>query len=123
MKAPAFILLFPFTVFLAETVRFPQEVKSSCSEIPCAKMKEMMPVKCNSQKHNSQKPSGKCNDKTDCSICPVCLMFTFLPQYEWSVNYFFRERNYPLINIDYISPDIPAAWKPPDGYPVYSQVT
>jgi hypothetical protein len=79
------------------------------------KMKATVPMKCNGQKHNSQKPDKNCNDKTDCSICPVCFMFTYLPQYEWTANYFFSGKNYPQINMGYISSYIPPVWKPPIG--------
>src|SRR6266576_3076024 len=116
MKTRAFILVLLFAVFLAETASFPREIKNNCGKMPCM-MKSMLLKKCHSQKDNGQKFPGNCNEKNDCSVCPVCLTFTFLPQYEYSVNYFFPRKNYPLISIDCTSLYIPPVWKPPNGYP------
>ena len=113
MKTPALILLFPFAVFLTETVSFPQAIDKSCKKMSCMKMKE--PMKCHGKKDNSQAPSGKCNKTADCSFCPVCSTFTFLPQYEWSVKWFSSGKNYWLVNTGYISSYVPPVWKPPNS--------
>ncbi len=123
MKTRAFILVLLFAVFLAETASFPGEIKNTCGKMSCMKMRSTLLKECHSQKNNGQKSSGSCNEKTDCSVCPVCLTFTFLPQYECSVNYLFPRKKYPLINIDCTSSYIPPVWKPPNSYPLYSQIT
>jgi hypothetical protein len=124
MKIRALILLFPFTVFLAETVSFTSLVNNlcknenvTCKKMPCMKMKKESP--CQSKKKHDQKPSGKCNN-TDCTICPICFTFTFLSQYELPVKDFRYKKNYRLINDGYVSSYIPPVWKPPNGYFLYS---
>ncbi len=117
MKLKALILLFPFAVFLTETYVFPLEVKSECSKMSCMKMKKMMEPKCHDKK-DSQKPAGKCNNIPECSLCPVCFVFTLQPQYELSLKYFLLKKNYPLINTGYMSCYIPPVWKPPKIYSI-----
>jgi hypothetical protein len=121
MKINALILLFPFTVFLAETVSFTSVFSNdckkeniTCQKISCMKMKKESP--CQSKKKHDQKPSGKCNDVPDCSICPICFMFTFPPQYELSVKDFPFKKNYRLINARHVSTYIPPVWKPPNSF-------
>jgi hypothetical protein len=80
----------------------------------------MTEMKCTGKKEHDQKPSGKCNNSPGCSICPVCSMFTFVSQYEWSVKYFPYKKNYWLINTGYVLAYIPPVWKPPNSYLVYS---
>ncbi len=120
MKVRSLILFFLFTVFLAETATFPPEVKNTCSKMSCVNTKEMVKMKCEGKKQHNQKRSGKCNNTPDCSVCPVCSTFTFLPQYEWSVKYFPFKKNYRMINAGYISSYIPPVWKPPNSYFLYS---
>lgn len=122
MKVRALILFFPFAIFLAEMNVFPSEVNKSCGKTEtnsCQKMSckmARMPMKCAGKKDNNQK-QGKCNNNPDCTFCPVCSVFTFQPQYEWSAKYLFLKKNYPRVNTRFISSYISAAWKPPDGHP------
>jgi hypothetical protein len=115
MKLTPLILLFPFAVFLTETAVLPLEIKSECSEMSCMKMKKMMGTKCHGKKEN-QESSGKCNNIPECSFCPVCFLFTFQPQYEWSPNYFSLKKSYRSINTGDVSSYIPPVWKPPNSY-------
>jgi hypothetical protein len=121
MKTRAFILLFPFAVYLAETVHFPQEANKGCKKMSCMKMK--MPMKCHDKKDDSEKPSGKCNNNPDCTFCPVCYTFTFLTQYELTVKYTLIEKNYLQITSGYITSYIPPVWKPPNTCILSSQLT
>jgi hypothetical protein len=119
MKVRALILLFPFVLFLGETVSFPLEANSSCwKKMSCMKM--MKPAKCPGNKAHNQKPSGKCNNSPDCSICPVCSTFTFQPQYEWLPKYSPFKKNYRLVNTGYLSSYVSPVWKPPNSYFLYS---
>jgi hypothetical protein len=123
MKIRALILFFPFTVFLAETAFMPaasntcKKENISCRQTSCMKMKQSP---CQSKKEHNKKPPGKCNNTSECSSCPVCFTFTFLPQYEWSARSFSFKKNYWLINTGHISSYIPPVWKPPNGYSFYS---
>ena len=123
MKTQALILLFPFAVFLTETAVLPLETKTTCSKMSCIKMKRTTEMKCQGKKGHDQKPSGKCNNTPDCSTCPVCLAFIFLPQYEWTANYFPHKKNYRLVNAGYLTCYIPPVWKPPNSCFFYSLTT
>jgi len=120
MKLRVLILVFPFAVFLSETAILPLEANPANSKISCTKMKETMEMKCHSKKDCNKKPSGKCNNTSGCYICPVCSIFTFLPQYEWSVKCFSFKKNYRLINTGNVSSYITPVWKPPNSYILYS---
>jgi hypothetical protein len=118
MKIRALILLFPFAVYLTETVVFPAEVNKTCKKMSCVKMNK--PMKCHGKKSNNQKSSGKCDTNPDCTLCPVCFTFTFHPQYEWSAKSFPFEKNYRQVSAGYISAYLPPVWKPPNSYFLYS---
>jgi hypothetical protein len=121
MKFDALILLFPFTIFLIETSSFPLEVKTICSETQCMRQANME-LNCNGEKDQDQKSPGKCNTP-DCSVCPVCFLFIFQPQYEWSINYFSFKTNYNSVNSRYVSSYIASIWKPPNHDSIYKETT
>ena len=121
MKVQAFILLIPLTAFLAETISLPLEVTSCKKEFTISStkktcMKMVKPIKCHGSKENEPKPSGKCNNTSECSVCPVCFAFTFQPQYENSLQYLFIKKNYGLINAGFPTSYVPPVWKPPNSY-------
>ena len=123
MKARATILFFSFAMFLIETASFPIQmvntckktspVKTSCMKTKCG----MEATKCSGKK-DGPKNSGKCKDDPNCTFCPACTAFTFQPQYELILKYFFLTKNYPLISSTNISAYIPPVWKPPNGYSI-----
>lgn len=120
MKSLAFILLVPFTVFLTETATFPLETNNACKKNSC--MQKIQESKCSSKKEcsskkkNDKKSPEKCNSTSDCTICPVCFIFTFQPQYELSLKYSLFRKNYQLTNTGIISSYIPPVWKPPNSF-------
>jgi hypothetical protein len=120
MKIKALILFLPFAAFLIEAASFPLEIKSTCSKMHCMK-KATMKTNCRSKKEHDQKSPGKCNNTTDCSVCPLCSTFTFQPQYELSEKYFSLKKNYRLMNAGHVSSYIPPVWKPPNHYFLYSR--
>ena len=114
MKIRALILIFPFAVFLTETASFPLQIGSRCKQISC--MKTMSEMNCPHKKGKCEKPVGKCNNSSGCSICPVCGIFVFQPQYSWSLNKDIPKKNYQLLNTVYISSYTSDIWKPPNDY-------
>ena len=114
MKAAALILLFPFTVFIAETISFPTQASNTCKKLSCTKMMDRM--SCSHKKDNCEKPSGKKDDTSPCSICPVCSTFVFQAEYVASVAYILLKKDFPLINTGYISSYASEVWKPPNNY-------
>ena len=120
MKTRALILFFPLAIFLAETASFPLEANSTCKKNFCMKMMKQTKcsgkTKCSKEKNDQQKPSGKCNNNSDCTICPVCLTFTFQPLYELPLKNFTFEKNYPRLNTGFVSSYIPPVWKPPNSH-------
>jgi hypothetical protein len=112
MKIQALILLFPFTFFLAETVSFPSQVNSKCKKMSCTKM--MKPMKCSGKNDSKQRSSGKCNSTPDCTICPVCSVFTSQQQYEPTSNSLAIKKKYQQKSTGFVTSYIPPVWKPPD---------
>ncbi|HMG69057.1 MAG TPA: hypothetical protein VK588_15270 [Chitinophagaceae bacterium] len=78
-------------------------------------MKGMAAGKCHGKMEHQKKLPGKCSSTADCSVCPVCSVFTFLHQYEWSSKYTTSGKNYFFVNSGYASSYIPTPWKPPNG--------
>lgn len=137
MRTKALILFFPFAVFLAETASFIPAMKNACAILAakkssckkekkddaCSKSKEKktctkvkQEYKCCTKPTPGKLPvNDDCNDKADCSTCPVCYTFIFQQQYEWQAQQFFLKKNYILTNTGYISSYISAVWKPPNG--------
>jgi hypothetical protein len=76
----------------------------------------MKPAKCPGKKDATKKPAGKCKDNPNCTFCPACTVFTFLPQYDLTLKYSSLTKKYPLINSAHIAAYIPPVWKPPNGY-------
>ena len=114
MRTKALILIFPFAVFLTETVSFPMQINSRCKQMSC--MKTMSEMNCPHKKGNCEKPAGKCNNSSACSICPVCCIFVFQPQYSWSLHKGIPKKKYHLANTGYISSYASDIWKPPNNY-------
>ena len=114
MRVKALILIFPFAVFLTETVSFPLQISSKCKQMSC--IKTMSEMNCPHQKDNCKKPAGKCNNSSACSICPVCCIFVFQPQYSLSLNKDIPKKNYQLLNTGCISSYASDIWKPPNNY-------
>ena len=118
MRRSALILLFPFTLFFTETVIFPTEINTRCKKISSAKM--MKDMNCPRKKGKCEKPDGTCNNSSQCSICPVCSIFSFQPLYSLTVQKVIPKKNYRLMNsaiISFLSSDI---WKPPKNYLLYA---
>jgi hypothetical protein len=118
MKIKAFILFFPFAMFVAETISFPLQANNASKEMTC--MKDINHMNYPIEKNDCSKPDGKCDDSPNCSICPVCALFTFLPQYIFTVPAVAIKKNYPLLKTGYNSSYISSVWKPPDSYFFYS---
>ncbi|MFI5185651.1 MAG: hypothetical protein ACHQF0_02940 [Chitinophagales bacterium] len=117
MRVKALILLIPFTVFLTETVSFPMQINTRCKTMSCMKM--MGNMNCPHKKGDCEKPAGKCNNSSACSICPVCSIFVLQSQYSLSAYKDFLKKKYQLLNaghVSYFSSDI---WKPPNNYLPY----
>ena len=114
MRARALILIFPFAVFLTETVTFPMQINTRCKQMSC--IKTIGEMNCPRKKGNCEKPAGKCDNSSACSICPVCSIFVFQPQYSLSVLKDFTKKNYQLLNAGYIFSYTSDIWKPPNNY-------
>ncbi len=122
MKANAIILLLPLALFIIETISFPLHANSLCKKMTCMKMSTAM--KCPHQKDNSKKDTGKsdpadsgnCSNNTECSLCPVCSIFVFQPQYELQLKYELLQCRYPSLHKDYVSSYTSEVWKPPNNY-------
>lgn len=143
MKKQAFILFFPLSVFLTETVSFlpcgddiclpgdsgitecVNPAKPASCSIPkeqeqCSSKEESdcaqttEPGKCNKQT-DADNPEKDCTNNPDCSTCPVCYTFTLQPQYELSPTGFDLSRQYHLNDIEVISAYENDVWKPPNG--------
>jgi len=137
MRTKALILFFPFAVFLAETASFIPAMKDACAIMTakkssctkekkqdactpkeekntCTKIKQQ--DKCCNKKTGKIPTDNKCNDKADCSTCPVCYTFIFQQQYEWPAQQFFSKKNYGLINTGHTSSYSSDVWKPPNGF-------
>ena len=78
----------------------------------CMKMMEKM--SCSHKKDNSKKPDGKCENTSNCTVCPVCSMFVFQSQFDWHTKKIFFKKDFPLLNIGNISSYSSAIWKPPN---------
>ena len=113
MRTKAFILLFPLSVFLTETITFPTQINARCKQMSCVRM--MDKVNC-PHKKGCHKPAGKCDNSALCSICPVCSIFVFQPQYSWSLHKDVLKRAYQLPDAGYIFSYSSDIWKPPNGY-------
>ena len=125
MRTQAIILIFPFAVFLTETVSFVPAMKDECAIVAAKKsnccMKTKKPDQCHNKKATDKKTSdNKCNNNPDCTTCPVCYTFIFQPQYKWAAEQFYFKKNYELLNASYISSYTPNVWKPPNGCFYYS---
>jgi hypothetical protein len=107
-------LIFPLAVFLTETVSFPLQISSRCKQMSC--MKTTREMNCPHKRGKCEKPSGKGNNSSACSICPVCCIFVFQPQYSWSLDKGIPKKNYQLLNPGYISSYASDIWKPPNDY-------
>lgn len=125
MRIQAFILFFPFTVFLIETASFLPAMQDACTivsaeETSCCMMSEEEDVEqCQNKKEDNKKSSGNnCTDNPDCTTCPVCYTFIFQPQYEWPAKQFLFNKNYGLLNENYSSTYMPDVWKPPNGFSI-----
>jgi hypothetical protein len=125
MKAKAIILLLPFVLFITETISFLLQANSACKKMTCMKMKTAM--KCPHQKDNCKKNTGKsdpansgnCSNNSECSLCPVCSIFVFQPQFELQVKYDLLQCRYPSLHKDYVSSYTSEVWKPPNNYSLF----
>src|ERR1051326_8425930 len=116
MKFRAAILFFPIVAFFVETASFPSTIKNTCGKTRCSKQ-AIMGMRCHRKDAQDRKLPGKCNTP-DCSVCPVCAMFVFQPQYEWTSTYLVFAIKYRLTNSVCVSCYIPSVWKPPNGLSV-----
>lgn len=125
MKARAFILFFPLMVFLIETSSFFPAMKNACAILAvkknncskekntCSKIKQG--DKCCSKKSAEAPVDNTCNDKADCSTCPVCYSFILQQQFELPAQQFFIKKNYVIVNTGDTSSFTSNVWKPPNG--------
>lgn len=125
MRAKAFILIFPFVVFLIETASFVPAMNDACTitapEKSSCCMKTKKEGECHNKKDDNKKaPEGDCSSKPDCTTCPVCYTFIFQQQYEWSATQFIFKKDYSSMNTPYSSSYTANVWKPPNGFNFYS---
>ena len=112
MKIQAIILLIPFSVFLTETISLPKEINNSCKKNTC--MKITKEKKCCGKKDNQEKPSRNCNTNPECTVCPICFVFTFQSPFEVQQQYVLYKNVYKSFNAGFVSSYIPPVWKPPN---------
>jgi hypothetical protein len=142
MKRPAFILLFPFVLFMAETASFIPAMQEACkitanSKNTCSKKQEentcntkkaentcrktMHEDKSADKKDAKKAPAGKdCENSKTCTSCPVCYTFIFQQQYEFGPAPVYFTKNYGALQANYSSVYVTSVWKPPNGYMKFS---
>lgn len=123
MRIQALILVFPFAVFLTETVSFVPALEDACTMVSAEKSSCCMKVEtpdieeCGSKTgDNKNTADNNCTDNPDCKTCPVCYTFIFQPQYEWRATAFCFKKNYSSLATGYISSYTTDVWKPPNGF-------
>lgn len=138
MRTKAFILVFPFAVFLIETASFIPVMQEACSIVSARKntcnkptkpgqckskqekslcSKVNVPENCDNKKATDNNTSdNECTDNPDCTTCPVCYTFIFQSQFEWTARKFLLHKSYSLLTAGNISSFTPDVWKPPNGF-------
>lgn len=122
MRKQAFILIFPFAIFLTETVSFVPALQNACAvaavkESSCCTMPDKTNEDvCNSNAaNNNNDPATGCTNNPDCTTCPVCYTFIFQPRYELTAQQFIFKKHYALLKTNYSSSYTSSVWKPPNG--------
>lgn len=118
MKILALILLFPLSFLLIETGTITPVIKTTC-ENKCGN-KKIKQDDCGKKNDTDKKNTDKCNNKTECTSCPVCCVFTLQPQYVWQAKQFIFKQQYRIENAVKISSYNSLIWKPPDSFFNYS---
>ncbi len=120
MRKQAFILLIPFSVFIAETASFIPAMQNACEMISakesscCMIVEKKAESPCADENTGSETPDD-CTDKPDCSTCPVCYTFIFQQLYEWNARQFTFKKIYGLQYAGHLSSYTANVWKPPNG--------